>query len=224
MAHPNTPLTTVEKQRIAVIFIMAFFSIFFWSAFEQAGASLTIFAEKFTDRHIFGWEMPTSWFQSVNPMFIILFAPLFSKLWIKLAKKGLEPSTPAKFTWAFMSLAFGFLILVAASYVIQTTGVKVGIFWLTFAYMFHTMGELCLSPVGLSLVTKLAPLRFASLLMGTWFLANAAANFTAGFYSGYFGHISNVQFFGWLVVMPLIGGGILMLLRKKIIQWMNGVQ
>lgn len=123
-----------------------------------------------------------------------------------------------------MSLAFGFLILVAASYVIQTTGVKVGIFWLTFAYMFHTMGELCLSPVGLSLVTKLAPLRFASLLMGTWFLANAAANFTAGFYSGYFGHISNVQFFGWLVVMPLIGGGILMLLRKKIIQWMNGVQ
>ena len=224
LAHPNAPLTTEEKQRIAVIFIMAFFSIFFWSAFEQAGASLTIFAEKFTDRHIFGWEMPTSWFQSVNPMFIILFAPLFSKLWIKLAKKGLEPSTPAKFTWAFMSLAFGFLILVAASYVIQTTGVKVGIFWLTFAYMFHTMGELCLSPVGLSLVTKLAPLRFASLLMGTWFLANAAANFTAGFYSGYFGHISNVQFFGWLVVMPLIGGGILMLLRKKIIQWMNGIQ
>ncbi len=220
----SAPLTTEEKQRIAVIFIMAFFSIFFWSAFEQAGASLTIFAEKFTNRFIFGWEMPTSWFQSVNPMFIILFAPLFSKLWLKLAKKGLEPSTPAKFVWAFMSLAFGFLILVAASYVLQTTGAKVGIFWLVFAYMFHTTGELCLSPVGLSLVTKLAPVRFASLLMGTWFMANALANFTAGFYSGYFGQISNIQFFTWLVVMPVCGGLLLLSIKKFVIKWMNGIQ
>lgn len=224
LEHPNEPLTKAEKQRIAVIFIMAFFSIFFWSAFEQAGASLTIFADKFTDRFIFGWQMPTSWFQSLNPLFIIMFAPLFSKLWIKLAKRGLEPSTPAKFVWAFMALAFGFLILVGASYVLQTTGLKVGIFWLVFAYMFHTMGELCLSPVGLSLVTKLAPLRFASLLMGTWFLANAAANKTAGLYSSYFGQISNVQFFTWLVVMPLVGGALLFSIRKLVIKWMNGVQ
>lgn len=224
LQHPKEPLTTAEKQRIAVIFIMAFFSIFFWSAFEQAGASLTIFAEKFTDRFIFGWQMPTSWFQSVNPMFIILFAPLFSKMWLGLAKKGMEPSTPAKFVWAFMALAMGFLILVAASYVIQTTGAKVGIFWLTFAYMFHTMGELCLSPVGLSLVTKLAPIRFASLLMGTWFLANAAANFTAGFYSGYFGHISNVRFFTTLVIAPLVGGLLLLSIKKYVIKWMNGIK
>ena len=224
LEHPNAPLTTAEWQRIAVIFIMAFFSIFFWSAFEQAGASLTIFAEKFTDRVIFGWQMPTSWFQSVNPMFIILFAPLFSKLWINLAKKGLEPSTPAKFVWGFMCLAFGFLILVAASYVIQTTDAKVGIFWLIFAYMFHTMGELCLSPVGLSLVTKLAPIRFASLLMGTWFLANAAANFTAGFYSGYFGHISNIRFFSTLVIMPIVGGLLLLSIKKYVIKWMNGIK
>lgn len=222
--HPNTPLTKAEKQRIVVIFIMAFFSIFFWSAFEQAGASLTIFADKFTDRFIFGWEMPTSWFQSLNPLFIVMFAPLFSKLWLKLAKKGIEPSTPGKFVYAFAALAFGFLILVGASFVIQATGLKVGIFWLVFAYMFHTFGELCLSPVGLSLVTKLAPLRFASLLMGTWFLANAAANKTAGVYSGMFGQISNVQFFTWLVVMPLVGGTLLFSLRKLIIKWMNGVQ
>lgn len=224
LEHPNAPLTKEEKQRIAVIFIMAFFSVFFWSAFEQAGASLTIFADRFTDRFIFGWEMPTSWFQSINPLFIIIFAPIFSKLWIKLAKKGLEPSTPAKFAWAFASLAFGFLILVAASYVFQRTGAKVGIFWLTFAYMFHTTGELCLSPVGLSLVTKLSPVRFASLMMGIWFLANAAANKTAGVYSGQFGKLSNVEFFTWLVVIPLCGGLLLVFLRKFIVRWMHGVK
>lgn len=220
----NQPLTREEKQRIAVIFIMAFFSIFFWSAYEQAGASLTIFADQFTDRFIFGWEMPVSWFQSVPPMFIVLLAPVASKLWLQLAKKGLEPSTPVKFIWAFAALAFGFLILVAASYVLQTTGLKVGIFWLVFAYMFHTMGELCLSPVGLSLVTKLAPVKFMSLLMGTWFMANAVANLTAGLYSGYFGQISNVRFFSWLVIMPLIGGAMLFTLRNRLVKWMNGIR
>lgn len=216
------PLSREEKQRIAVIFIMAFFSIFFWSAYEQAGASLTIFADRFTDRFIFGWEMPVSWFQSVPPLFVVLFAPAASKLWLTLARKSMEPSTPVKFIWAFVMLAFGFLILVAASYMLQTTGVKVGIFWLVFAYLFHTLGELCLSPVGLSLVTKLSPARFVSLLMGTWFMANAVANLTAGLYSGCFGQISNVRFFGWLVIMPLAGGALLFCLRKKIVQWMNG--
>jgi len=218
------PLSKAEKQRVAVIFIMAFFSIFFWSAYEQAGASLTIFAEQFTNRVIFGWEMPTSWFQSVPALFILLLAPVFSKLWLQLARKGWEPSTPAKFIWAFVALAFGFLILVAASYALQVTGLKVGIFWLIFAYMFNTIGELCLSPVGLSLVTKLAPAKFASLLMGIWFLSNALANYTAGFYSGYFGKISNVQFFSWLVIMPLVGGFVLFCLKKKILHWMNGTE
>jgi POT family proton-dependent oligopeptide transporter len=172
-------LTAVEKSRVWVIFILAFFVIFFWSAFEQAGASLTFFAEEQTNRSLGNFTVPASWFQSINPLGIIILAPLFTILWGWLGKKNMEPSSPLK-------MALG-LLLLSLGYVVIAFGVK-GVdastkasMWLLFSmYILHTMGELCLSPIGLSMVSKLAPLRFASLLMGTWFLANAAANKLAG--------------------------------------------
>lgn len=172
-------LVNDEKQRISVIFILAFFVIFFWACFEQAGASLTLFADEQTNRSIGGWEMPASWFQSINPLGIIVLAPLFTVFWNFLHKRNLEPSSP-------MKMAFG-LLLVALGYVVIAYGVhgvdsqtKISMWWLVALYILHTMGELSLSPIGLSMVSKLAPLRFSSLLMGTWFLANAVANKFAG--------------------------------------------
>jgi POT family proton-dependent oligopeptide transporter len=175
-------LNTVERQRIWVIFILCFFVIFFWSAFEQAGASLTFFAEEQTKRTIFGWEMPASWFQSFNALFIVIFAPIFAVMWVKLGKANREPSSPLKMSMGLLLLSLGYFVIAVG---VKGVGsdVKVGMFWLTTLYLLHTFGELCLSPIGLSMVSKLAPLRFSSLLMGTWFLANATANKFAGILS-----------------------------------------
>ncbi|MBL7766027.1 MAG: peptide MFS transporter [Chitinophagaceae bacterium] len=172
-------LTKEERSRIAVIFILAFFVIFFWSAFEQAGASLTIFADAQTNRHIGGWEMPASWFQSINPLGIIILAPIFTYFWGQLHKRNLEPASPMKMAWGLALLCLGYIVIAFAVSGVDSQ-VKISMWWLISLYLLHTMGELCLSPIGLSMVSKLAPIRFASLLMGTWFLANAAANKLAG--------------------------------------------
>lgn len=172
-------LTKEERDRIIVIFILAFFVIFFWGAFEQAGASLTIFADRQTDRNIFGWEMPTSYFQSVNPLAIIALAPIFSALWLRLGRRNMEPTSPKKMALGLALVALGYVLIAFAVKDVDPT-VKVSMFWLIGLYVIHTMGELALSPIGLSMVSKLSPLRFSSLLMGTWFLANAAANKFAG--------------------------------------------
>lgn len=172
-------LTKEERERIMVILILAFFVIFFWGAFEQAGASLTIFADRQTDRNLFGWEMPASYFQSVNPLAIIILAPLFSTMWLRLGNRGLEPSSPKKMAVGLALVSLGYVVIALAVYGLGLTD-KVSMFWLIALYVIHTMGELCVSPIGLSMVSKLSPLRFSSLLMGTWFLANAAANKFAG--------------------------------------------
>lgn len=172
-------ITKEERSRIWVIFILAFFVIFFWSAFEQAGASLTIFAERQTDRHVMGFEMPASWFQSVNPLAIITLAPIFSWLWGWLSKRHLEPASPKKMAYGLVLLCLGYVVIAFAVKGVDSTA-KVAMWWLIALYILHTMGELCLSPIGLSMVSKLSPVRFSSLLMGTWFLANAAANKLAG--------------------------------------------
>lgn len=171
----NKSLTKNEREQIMVIFILAFFVIFFWACFEQAGASLTIFADQQTDRMIGGWEMPASWFQSINPLAVIVLAPLFSILWGALAKRNREPSSPLKMAMGLGLVSFGFVIIAYAVHGIDAN-TKIAMYWLFALYIIHTMGELSLSPIGLSMVSKLAPLRFSSLLMGTWFLANAAAN------------------------------------------------
>lgn len=172
-------LTKIERERIIVVFILAFFVIFFWGAFEQAGASLTLFADRQTDRHLFGWEMPASYFQSVNPLAVIGLAPVFTLIWGFLYARKLEPSSPKKMAIGLALVALGYVIIAFAVNGLGFDG-KVSMWWLIALYIIHTMGELCLSPIGLSMVSKLAPLRLSSLMMGTWFLANAAANKFAG--------------------------------------------
>jgi len=176
-------LNKIEKQRIAVIYIACFFVIFFWSAFEQAGASLTYFAEEQTERHLFGWQIPASYFQSVNAVAIVIFAPLFALLWTALGKRNMEPASPFKQAMGLFLLAMGYL-LIAFGVKGLLPGVKVSMIWLLALYTIHTFGELCLSPIGLSMVNKLSPVRLASLLMGVYFLANATANKFAGTLSG----------------------------------------
>jgi len=237
----DSSLNNVEKDRIWVIYISAFFVVFFWSAFEQAGASLTFFADEQTDRIVnismnlgvvyliigaflfilykllsnlmntpieFEWffrglgvlvsclviygffsgknydlpEIPASWFQSVNAVAIVIFAPGFSILWQKMGDRNMEPAAPTKQAWGLLLLSLGYLLMCYKLNDLDPT-LKVSMFWLTALYVLHTWGELCLSPIGLSMVAKLAPARFASLLMGVWFLANATANKFAGMLS-----------------------------------------
>ena len=222
----NEPLTKEEKQKIAVIFILMFFVIFFWSAFEQAGSSLTLFADQSTNRmiNIFGWSwnIPTATFQSLNPLFIVLFGPVFSKLWVKLSAAKLEPSTPHKFVWGLGLVALGFVLMVFAVLAFEKSG-PVSVFWLVGVYLFHTLGELCLSPVGSSMVTKLAPARFVSMLIGVYFLANFAANLTGGIFAGNYDSMNHKLFF--MIPIATAGGAavLLFLLAKPIRRWMHGV-
>ena len=176
-------LTKIEKERIWVIYIACFFVIFFWSAFEQSGASLTYFADEQTNRTLFGWTVPASYFQSINAVAIVIFAPLFAWLWTSLGSKNMEPPSPFKQAMGLFLLAIGYLVIAFGVKGIEP-GVKVSMLWLIALYTIHTFGELCLSPIGLSMVNKLAPVRLASLLMGVWFLANATANKFAGTLSG----------------------------------------
>jgi len=168
-----------ERNRVIALFIVVFFVIFFWAAYEQTGSSMNLFADKNTDLHAGSFNIPSSWFQSVNPAVIVIFAPIFAWMWTRLGRAGREPSTALKMVLGLALLATGFLFMVMGGSRADT-GVLVSPFWLVAAYTFHTWGELCLSPVGLSYVTKVAPVKFASLLMGVWFLANAAANKVAG--------------------------------------------
>jgi proton-dependent oligopeptide transporter, POT family len=175
----DTSLTKIERQRILVIFVVALFVIFFWSAFEQAGVSLTFFAEEQTNRKLFGWEMPASYFQFFNPAFIVIFAPIATIIWAKLSARDREPASPYKQAIGLFLLALGYLWIAFGVQGLDPE-VKVSMMWLIGLYWLHTMGELALSPIGLSMVVKLAPLRFTSLLMGVWFLAIATANKFAG--------------------------------------------
>ena len=228
-------LTKIERQRIWVIYIIAFFVIFFWSAFEQAGASLTYFADEQTDRVIFGWTMPASFFQSFNPVFIVLLGLAFSNLWIWLGKRNMDPASPVKQSMGLFFLALGYLVIAFGVKGIEP-GMKVSILWLTGLYFIHTMGELMLSPIGLSMVNKLAPLRFASLLMGVWYMSMATANKFAGMLSGLYPEagkpkfIFGVQiatlydFFMLFVIIAGVAAVILFLLSKWLQKLMNGVK
>jgi POT family proton-dependent oligopeptide transporter len=228
-------LTKIERERIWVIYIIAFFVIFFWSAFEQAGASLTYFADEQTNREIFGWTMPASFFQSFNPVFIVLLGLVFSNLWIQLGKKNMDPASPVKQAMGLFFLALGYLVIAMGVKDIEP-GVKVSILWLTGLYFIHTMGELMLSPIGLSMVNKLAPLRFASLLMGVWYMSMATANKFAGMLSGLYPEAGKPKFiFGFqiatlydffmlFVIIAGVAAVILFALSKWLQKLMNGVK
>lgn len=172
-------LTGTEKSRIGVIYIIAVFVIFFWSAFEQAGSSLTIFADQQCDRHIGDWEMPTTWFQSINPIVVVTFAPVMAMLWEFLLKRGINVPSPIKQAIGLLLLAIGYVVIAIGTNGLEGNG-KASMWWLFILYFIHTLGELSLSPIGLSMVNKLSPARLASLLMGVWFMSNAASNILAG--------------------------------------------
>ncbi len=178
--HESTgTLSHDERRRLAALLILIGFTIPFWMAFEQAGSSMNFFAADHTDRTLWGYTFPASWLQSVNSAVLIATAPLFAGMWTALARRGRAPSTPTKMIIAMVMMAGGFLFMVEGARR-SDGGALVSPFWLCAAYAMHTFGELCLSPVGLSLVTKLAPLKFASLLMGVWFFATAISEFLAG--------------------------------------------
>ncbi|MEX1240325.1 MAG: peptide MFS transporter [Cyclobacteriaceae bacterium] len=178
-------LDTDEKKKIAALIVLFIFSALFWSGFEQAGSSLNLFADRYTDRDIFGFTVPASWLQAINPLFIILLAPVIGALWINLGRKNLNPHIPVKFGFGLISLGLGFAVIAVASvYVAENATVLPT--WLIFTYLFHTTGELCVSPIGLSAVTKLAPKRFVGQLMGVWFMSTAFGNLIAGLIAGAF--------------------------------------
>jgi POT family proton-dependent oligopeptide transporter len=180
-------LNTDEKKRMGVILVLAIFATIFWSAFEQAPTSLNLFAADFTDRHLFGWEVPILWLQSVNSFFVITLAPVFAALWVTMARRGQELSSIAKFTFALLFAGFGFWLMVAAANMVIEggPGTRVSMWWLTGSYLLQTIGELSLSPVGLSSMTKLSPRRFVGQMMGVWFLATALGNLIAGLVGGH---------------------------------------
>ncbi len=178
-----------DRGPTACILIFIVFNAIFWLAFEQAGSSLNLFAAEMTDRYVGSWEMPATWFQSVGPLLIILLAPLFAALWPWLARRDMNPSMPAKISLALFLLGGGYVFMVLGSIGTTPTN-RAAMFWLVATYTMHTLGELCISPTGLSFVTRAAPVRYVSFLMGIWFLSNAIANKLGGQIAG---QIENIE-------------------------------
>ncbi|EOQ98207.1 transporter, major facilitator family protein [Leptospira wolbachii serovar Codice str. CDC] len=214
------------KPKILLIVLLSFFSIFFWMAFEQMGSSLNLFALRNTDRFLFGFEIPASVLQSINPLFILLFGPIVSTLWTGLAKRRKNPNPVVKFVLSLFILGIGFLVMVIAAKYAET-GVAVSILFLVFVYFWNTLSELCLSPVGLSFVSHLAPVKYASVLMGIWFLSNAFGHYAAGILSGYqnqWGSMTN--FYGLFVLCSWFGAlllyGIYYWKKKPILALLKG--
>ncbi len=181
-AEPHGPLTREEWKRIAAICILFAFTVLFWGAYEQKGASLNLFAKQLVNTELGGWEFPASWLQSMTPFYVIILAPLFARLWIRLGDR--QPSSPAKFALGLAAIGIAFCLLVPASAL--TASGKISPLWLAAVYFFDVVGEMCLSPVGLSTVTKIAPVRVVGLMMGAWFFATSLGNKLAGYLSGFF--------------------------------------
>lgn len=216
----NKEWSLIERQRLTVISILFLCAALFWSAFEQAGSTLNLFADQATDRMVFGWEIPTTWFQSLNSLFIFICAPLFAVMWVKLGKN--EPSSPAKFAFGLVFVGLGFLVMIIAA-TLSANGEKVSPMWLVFVYFLHTLGELALSPVGLSTVTKLSPGRVVGLMMGVWFLGSAVGNYIGGNLAGLYEALPLPTLFGIIFAFSSGLGLLLFLIVKPIRKMMHGV-
>ena len=216
-------LDALERKRVLVVVVLFVGAALFWSGFEQAGSSFTLFAKEHTDRVVLGWEMPASWIQAINPLLIVILSPFFAALWVNLGKRNLNPSTPMKFALGLLQLSIGFAVLAWAS-VYVAAGEKVAPTWLLLTYLFHTMGELCLSPVGLAAVNKLSPARYQGMMFGMWFTASALGKLIAGLLAGHLaqddvaGMSDRFQF----VFFTAAGAGIFMLLLAKPVQRLMG--
>lgn len=226
----GSTLTKVEKERIAVIAILTCFIIFFWAGFEQAGSSMTLYTDEYINRNFFGWEIPTTFFQSVNPLFIVALAPVFAWFWT--SKYGRKLSTPVKMSLGMILLGVGFIFMLFATFEVQTATEagkevvvqKAALAWLILTYFFHTIGELCISPVGLSVVTKLAPVKLASLLMGVWMLSSFAANIIGGFVAAYVEKLGAATIFISIAIFVIALGVLMLLLSRRLSKMMHGVK
>lgn len=216
-------LTLVEKKRVVVIFLLFAGAALFWTGFEQAGSSLNVFADRYTDRHVLGFEFPAGWFQSVQPFFIVTLSPFVGYLWLRLAARNLNPSTPVKFGLGLIMMAVGFMVMVGAAHVVADGALALP-YWLVVTYFFHTVGELLLSPVGLSAVTKLAPPRYVSQMMGTFFMGLSLGNVFAGLMGGKLdpSQLSQMPQVFMQIVYLGVGAGLVFLVFSKPIKKLIG--
>jgi POT family proton-dependent oligopeptide transporter len=225
-------LSREERLRVCVIGVFFLCSATFWAGFEQQATTFNLFAVDYTDRSLLGGLFPdgvhpASWYQSVNPICIVLFAPFFAWLWVALGKRNLDPSAPLKFGFGLLLLGVGFLVMVFAAELVLSSGDDVLPTWLLLAYLLHTFGELCLAPVGLSNITKLAPPRFAGQMMGTWFLGLAIGNLLAGTIGGEISAAEVSELPGKLMTMTLIGAGaglLMIVFARYTTRWMGGIR
>jgi POT family proton-dependent oligopeptide transporter len=220
--RPKAPFTGAEWARIAAASILSFFALLFWAGFEQAGSSLNLFADRATRLTILGFTYPSSWFQSVEPMFVIIFSPIFAWIWLSLGRR--EPSSPVKFTLGLIFLSLSFALVVPAAHIFERSGQRVSPWWLIGLYFLQMVGELCLSPVGLSMITKLSPVRVVGLMMGIWFLATALGNYVAGWVAGF---LENRPFSGVFLTAAetvAVAAVVLIILIPAIKRMMGGVK
>ncbi len=217
-----------EKQRISVIFILLLFAVFFWAGFEQAGSSLSLYTDKYIDRSIGSFEIPTSWFQSVNPLFIVTLAPLFTLFWA--SPIGRRLTTPVKMGVGMIILGAGFLFMIgavaerSANGDVNDVNNKAALMWLIMTYLLNTIGELCISPVGLSVVTKLSPPKLASVLMAVWMLSSFFANIVGGYIASYVETMGAGEVFKYIAGFVSVCGVLLILLNRVILKLMHGVK
>jgi proton-dependent oligopeptide transporter, POT family len=222
-AEPWWRFSRDEWGRVAAIGVLFVFSSIFWGAFEQAASSLNLFADRLTNNRAFGYNFPSTWYQSLNSFFMVFgLAPLLAWLWPRLGPR--QPSSPAKFALGLIFVGLGFVLLVPAAKIAQEFGVRVSPWWLVGLYFLHTIGELCLSPVGLSIVTKLAPQRIVGAMMGVWFLSIATGNKLAGFAGGFFDRLPLPTLFGAVAATTFVTAAILLLLTPTIRKLMGGVR
>jgi POT family proton-dependent oligopeptide transporter len=225
-AAPTAPtfggFTKVEWKRLAAMAVFFVFAAIFWGAYEQAGSTLNLFGDRYTRTSILGVSFPSSWFLTVQAIFVIVLAPAFAWLWIRLGKH--EPSTPAKFAFGLLMIGVSFLFLLLPANVIQDTpGVRVSPFWLIGCYFIQELGELSLSPVGLSVFTKLAPVKIVGMMLGVWFLADSVGNKVAGFAAGFISSAPLPQLFGVVAAVCLGASAVAFLLIKPVRGLMGGV-
>ncbi len=205
----------LERRRVGLIFVLFIGAALFWSGFEQAGSSMNLFAKEHTDLMIFSWEFPAGWLQQVNPLFIVLLAPLMGMLWVGLGSRN--PSLGVKFAFALVLLGVGFFVMAWGS---QYVGAgKVSPVWLVTTYFFHTVGELCLSPVGLSSITKLSPARLVGQMMGTWFMGAALGNLIAGLMAGRLETMTAEELFFNVAVTSVVAGAVFLICARPI-RWL----
>jgi POT family proton-dependent oligopeptide transporter len=205
-----------ERKRAGAILVLFIASAIFWGVYEQAGSTLNLFAERNTNRVVLGFEFPASWYQSVQPILVILLAPLYAWLWVRLGNR--EPSSPAKFSLALFFVALSFLVLVPAAF-----GTHVSPNWLNLSYFLSVVGEMCLSPVGLSAMTKLAPSRAQGFVMGVWFLSVGTGNWLAGKAGSLYESVPLPWLFGVGGVVALVAAILLAILVRPAKRLMDGV-